>query len=300
MITIEKHSNNNVKALPYLLPAILIMAIVVLYPLINALYVSFHQWDLATGGRMFYVGWDNYLNIIHDQYYWSAIARSLFFVLLVVPVELVLGTFIAELLNHELKGQRLWRLILILPMMITPVVAAILWKIIYDAQFGVMNWILSLLGMGPQVWLGNPKLAMFSVAAIDVWQNTPFVILIVLASLQAIPSEIIEAAMIDGAGKWQIFRHITLMYLRNALLLSAIFRIVDSFRVFDSIYVLTKGGPGRTTEVISIYAYKTGFSLLKLGLSASQSFVLLALTLIIAVPLIIAMLRGMSTQKGVA
>ena len=295
----KKHSN-NVKTLPYLLPVMLIIVIVVLYPLINAFYVSFHQWDLATGGRMFYIGPGNYLDIIHDQYYWSAIARSLFYVLLVVPVELVLGTFIAELLNHELKGQRLWRLIFILPMMITPVVAAMLWKIIYDSQFGVLNWILSLLGMGPQVWLGNPKPAMFSVAVIDIWQNTPFVILIMLASLQSIPGEIIEAAMIDGAGKWQIFRHITLVYLKNALLLSAIFRIVDSFRVFDNIYVLTKGGPGRATEVISVYTYKTGFSLLKLGLSASQSFVLLALTLIMAVPLIIAMLRGIGLQRGSA
>ncbi len=300
MVIKRRSSNNNLKGLPYILPAALIMAVVVVYPLVYAAYVSFHQWDLATGGRMFYLGWGNYQAIMHDHYFWLAIARSLLFVLMVVPVELVLGTLIAEILNCDIKGQRLWRLIFILPMMITPVVAAILWKIIYDAQFGVLNWALSLLGIAPQVWLGNPKLAMLSVAVIDIWQNTPFVIIIVLASLQSIPGEIVQAAMIDGAGRWQTFRRITLPYLRNALLLSAIFRFVDSFRIFDSVYVLTNGGPGRATEMISIYTYKTGFSLLKLGLSAAQSFVLLALTLVAAVPLILAILRGMNSQGGVA
>ncbi len=284
----------------YLLPAIAILTTVVLYPLLNALYVSFHQWDLATGGKMFYTGWRNYQETMQDRYFWSAIAKSLLFVLMVVPAEIFLGTFIANMLNREIKGQRLIRLIFILPMMITPIVAAMLWKIIYDAEFGILNWALSVIRIPAQVWLGNPRLAMISVAVLDIWQNTPFIILIVLAGLQAIPGEVYQAALIDGAGRWQTFRYITLPYLRNTLLLGCIFRVVDSFRVFDVIYVLTKGGPGRATEVISVYTYKTGFSLFKLGLSAGQSFLLTMLTLAVAVPLIIFVFKNVGSRREAA
>ncbi|MDD3269685.1 MAG: sugar ABC transporter permease [Syntrophomonadaceae bacterium] len=284
----------------YLLPAITIMTIVVLYPLLNALYVSFHQWDLATGGKMFFIGWQNYRDTIKDVYFWSGIGRALLFVLMVVPVELVLGTVIAILLNIDIKGQRFFRLIFIVPMMITPIVVALLWRIIYDAQFGILNWLLSLFDIPAQVWLGNPQLAMFSVAMLDIWQNTPFIILLVLAGLQAIPHEVYQAAMVDGAGRWQSFRFITLPYLKNTLLLGAIFRVVDSFRIFDTIFGLTRGGPGRATEVISIYTYKTGFSLFKLGLSACQSFLLLLITLVVTIPLVVSILRSLNARKAVS
>lgn len=249
---------------------------------------------------MFYTGWRNYQETMQDRYFWSAIAKSLLFVLMVVPAEIFLGTFIANMLNREIKGQRLIRLIFILPMMITPIVAAMLWKIIYDAEFGILNWALSVIRIPAQVWLGNPRLAMISVAVLDIWQNTPFIILIVLAGLQAIPGEVYQAALIDGAGRWQTFRYITLPYLRNTLLLGCIFRVVDSFRVFDVIYVLTKGGPGRATEVISVYTYKTGFSLFKLGLSAGQSFLLTMLTLAVAVPLIIFVFKNVGSRREAA
>jgi multiple sugar transport system permease protein len=282
----------------YFLPAVAIFAVVILYPLINAFYVSFHQWDLATGGKMFFIGWRNYQETIQDSYFWTAIGRSLLFVLIVVPIEILLGTFIANLLNKEIRGQRFFRVIFILPMMITSIVVAILWKIIYDAQFGILNWALSVVGVSPQVWLGNPKLALLAVAVLDVWQNTPFIILIVLAALQSIPGEVYQAALIDGASRWQTFRYITLPYLKYTLLLGAVFKVVDTFRVFDTIYVLTKGGPGRATELISVYAYKTGFSLFKLCLSASQSFMLMILTLIIAAPLIVGILKTLQLRKG--
>lgn len=295
----QKRAFNKLRSYIYLLPAVAILAVVVLYPILNSVYVSFHQWDLATGGKMFYVGWQNYQETLQDYYFWSAIGRALLFVLAVVPAEIVLGTFIACLLNREIRGQRIIRMIIILPMMITPIVVAVLWKIIYDAQFGILNWVLSVVGVSPQVWLGNPRLALFSVAMLDIWQNTPFIVLIVLAGLHAIPGEVYQAAMVDGAGKWQVFRYITLPYLSNTLLLGAIFRVVDSFRVFDTIFVLTRGGPGRATEVISIYTYKTGFSLFKLGLSASQSMLLMLLTLAVAVPLIIGMFKGLNSWRSV-
>ncbi len=295
-----KKSANLQKPILYLLPAILILAVVVLYPVLNALYVSFFQWDLATGNKMFFIGWQNYRETLGDVYYWSAIGRSLMFVLMVVPTELLLGTLIAILLNNDIKGRRILRVLFILPMMITPVVVTILWKIIYNNQFGILNWILSLVGISPQVWLGNPQLAMFSVALVDIWQNTPFIILLVLAGLQVIPGDVYQAAEIDGADGWQSFRFVTLPYLSGTLFLGAIFRVVDSFRVFDIIYVLTKGGPGRVTEVISLYTYKTGFSLFKFGLSASQSMLLMLLTLIVAIPLIIGLLSNISSRKGVA
>lgn len=292
--------NKKWPGLLYILPAAAIITVVVLYPLLNALWVSLHRWDLATGGKMFFVGWGNYRETVRDGYFWAALGRSLLFVALAVPAELALGTLIALLLNTEIRGRRLLRVIFILPMMITPIVVAMLWKIIYDTQFGILNWVLSLFGIPPQVWLGNPKLALFSVAVLDIWQSTPFLILLTLAALQAIPAEVYQAAMVDGAGRWQVFRHITLPYLRNTLLLGAVFRIVETFRVFDFIYVLTRGGPGRATEVISLYTYKTGFSLFKLGLSASQSFLLLALTFLAALPLLLNIRRELAGKREVA
>ena len=280
----------------YLLPAITVLSLVVVYPLLNALYVSFHQWDLSTGGKMFFIGWQNYRDTLRDRYFWLSLTTSLTFVGIVVPIEVLLGTLIAKLLNNDVKGQKYLRVALLLPMMITPIVVAMLWKVIYDSQFGVLNWALSAIGISPQVWLGNPKLALISVAVLDIWQNTPFIVLLVLAGLQAIPSEVYHAAQIDGADTWQTFRYVTFPFLRSTLLIGLIFRVVEAFRVFDTIYVLTKGGPGRVTEVISIYTYKTGFSLFKLGLSASQSFILLILTFVVTIPLMVSMLKSFGFQ----
>lgn len=284
---------SNSKVVIYcLLPVSVIIFSVVLVPIIFAIFISFHQWDLSIGGHLRYIGVANYLETLHDMYFWQAIGRSLLFIIATVPFEVVLGLLIALLLHQDIWGGRLWRVLLTIPMMITPVVVSTLWKIIFNAEFGILNWLLSSVGISSKIWLGDPSLAFFSLALVEIWQFTPFLILLFLAGLQTIPSELYEAARVDGASSRQTFRYITLPHLKNIILLGVIFRVVDVFRIFDIVLSLTNGGPGRSTEFISLYTYATSFRIFKLGMAAGQSFILMLLTLIISLPLIYQLARG--------
>ncbi len=280
-----------------LLPVSLIIISVVLLPVIFALFVSFHQWDLSVGGQLKYTGLDNYLETLQDKYFWQAIFRSLLFILVTVPVEVLAGLMIALLLNRDIIGGRLWRVLVTIPMMITPVVVATLWKIIYNSELGILNWLLGSMGIIPKIWLGDQTLAFFSLAFVEVWQYTPFLILFFLAGLQSIPRELYEAAQVDGASGGQMLRYIILPYLKNVIVLGVIFRVVDVFRVFDIVISLTNGGPGRSTEFVSFYTYSTSFRVFKLGMASAQSFILMFVTLMIALPLIYHLTRGVRARQ---
>ncbi len=280
-----------------LLPVSLIIISVVLLPVIFALFVSFHQLDLSTGWHLIYTGLNNYLETLRDKYFWQAIYRSILFILVTVPVEVLAGLMIALLLHRDIIGGRLWRVLITIPMMVTPVVVATLWKIIYNSDFGILNWIIGCAGISPKIWLGNQTLVFFSLASVEIWQYTPFLVLFFLAGLQAIPGELYEAAHIDGASASQIFRYIILPYLKNTIVLGVIFRVVDAFRIFDIVIALTNGGPGRSTEFVSVYTYSTSFRVFKLGMASAQSFILMLITLIIALPLIYHLTRGLKARQ---
>ena len=188
-------------------------------------------------------------------------------------------------MNNQLRGRSFFRAALLVPMMLPTVVAGVVWRLMLNPNFGAVNGTLKGLGLNTTAltWTSSPRLAMLSVVAVDVWQWTPFMFLILLAGLQAIPQEPYEAALIDGSSAWQTFRHVTLPLLKPAILVALLLRTMDLLRVFDQVFILTEGGPGFATETISLYIYRTAFRFSDFGYAAAMSFVLLIITNIVSV-----------------
>jgi len=198
--------------------------------------------------------------------------------------EFFLGLGLALLLDQPFRGRGLFRAILLIPMMLPPVVVGVVWRLMYNPDFGAINGTLKGAGVNTEAltWTASPGLALASVIAVDIWQWTPFMFLILLAGLQAIPQEPYEAAMIDGSNWWQTFCHVTLPMLKPAILIALLLRTMDLLRVFDQIFILTGGGPGFATETVSLYIYRAAFRFADFGYAAAMSFVLLALTNVIS------------------
>lgn len=234
-------------------PAVAVLVGVALYPILAAVGLSLQRFILVFRERQF-VGLDNYVFMLHDARFWTALGNTAYFTLVAVTVELLLAVPLALLLNRAFPGRGMLRASALIPWAIPTVVSAKLWAWLFNPDYGLINRLLP----GPGVnWLGAPGYALHAAILVDVWKTTPFVALLVLAGLQGIPEDLYKAARVDGAGTWRIFRSITLPLLKPALLLALLFRTLDAFRVFDAIYVLTEGGPANTTETLSIYAYKT-------------------------------------------
>jgi len=269
----------------FLLPAYGAIIAVVGIPTVYSLYLSFHQWKLTTFKRgVPFVGLDNYAKALSDDAFWHSMQVTLVFTLVALTFEMVLGIGLAVLLDQDFRGRRTTRILLLLPMFVTNVVIGLIWRILLSYDFGVVNWVLSLFGLPKVAWLGDPTLALWSLIVIDVWNTTAFVALIVLAGLQGIPDEPRQAARVDGASSWQVFRLITLPLLRPVLLVAVIWRTIDLFRIFDVVFSLTGGGPYNATETISLYAYNEGFASFNLGFASAISYlIIIALVVILAI-----------------
>jgi multiple sugar transport system permease protein len=244
----------------FLAPAALVLAAVTLYPILYVLWLSLERHSLIAGPVRF-VGVDNFVRLFGDTRFWNAFGNTLYFTALSVVAELALGLAVALLLARAFRGQGAMRAIVLLPWAIPTVVAARMWEWMYNGDFGVINYLL-----GTDInWLGSPVWAIHAAIVMDVWKSMPFVALLLLAGRLAIAPELYQAARVDGAGAWALFRHVTLPLLRPLIFVVLIFRTIDAFRVFDAIYVLTGGGPANTTETLSIYAYKVLFQSLEFG-----------------------------------
>src|SRR5262249_10161382 len=233
-------------------PAVLVLLGVAAYPIGSAIWLSLHRLILVFHEQSF-VGLRNYIFLVRDDRFWSALAHTAYFTLVSVPVELLLGLLFALLLNSAMPARGLLRAAVLVPWAVPTVVSAKIWAWLLDPDFGPF----AALPPGRVNWLGTPGYAMHAPIWVDVWKTPPFVSILLLAGLQTIPAHVYEAAWVDGASRWRTFRAITLPLLFPPMLVAALFRMLDAFRVFDSIYVLTQGGPANTTETISIYAYKT-------------------------------------------
>ena len=245
-------------ALGLLLPSVLIPMLLMLTFLFGVA-MTFTQWRLTTGFVRIN-GLENYVDILTRRDFWHAFGMTLKFTLIDVPIELLLGLGLALLLNEKLKGLRLWRTLLILPLMTPPVVGSLLWKVIMrPTGGGILNHMLISMGLPMQGFLGDPNQALASLIVIDVWLYTPFVATILLAGLQSLPREPYEAALVDGANAWQAFRHITLPLLIPYFIVVGFFRSIDSLNVFDTIYGTTGGGPGDASRVLNMMALEEGF-----------------------------------------
>jgi multiple sugar transport system permease protein len=271
-------SQGSERALPYLLlaPTLLVLLSLSIYPLIYAVRVSLQS------GRGEQARWstENFARLFSDSFFLSALAHTFVYAAAALTLEFLLGLGLAVLLNERMRGRGIFRAALLVPMMLPPVVVGVVWRLMLNPNFGAINGTLKSFGVNTDslTWTASPRLALLSVIAVDVWQWTPFVFLILLAGLQAIPEEPYEAALMDGSSAWQTFRHITLPLLKPAILIVLLLRTMDLLRVFDQIFILTEGGPGFATETISLYIYRAAFRFGDFGYAAAMSFVLLLLT----------------------
>jgi multiple sugar transport system permease protein len=278
-----------------LMPAIVLFALLTLLPLANLVTLGFDdvQWLDRQAVRT-WVGLANYARLPADNLLRSGLLNTLIFAVAAVALQLVLGFVLALLTTRILNGRTFYRTVFILPILVPGIVIGAIWKLMYSYDFGVLNQLLALVEIAPQDWLGSSHLALLSVIIVDVWHWTPFCFLILLAGLESLPEDIFEAARIDGAGGWQILRYITLPLMLPTLAVTFVFRMILAFKVFDEIYLLTGGGPGTATEVISFTIYRRFFTENQTGYGAAMS---VAVILVIA-SLILAATR-LTARRGV-
>ena len=271
--------NVSDRAIAYILiaPTVSVLLALTVYPLIYSIKVSFQK---ESGTFTF----TNFSRLVSDQFFFSALAHTFVYAAIALTIEFLLGLALAMLLHGAIRGRNLFRALLLVPLMLPPVVVGVIWRLMLNSNFGAVNGMLKRFGINPEAltWTASPKLAMASVIIADVWQWTPFMFLILLAGLQAIPQEPYEAALVDGSTPWQTFRYVTLPLLKPAILIALLLRTMDLLRVFDHIFILTEGGPGFATETLSLYIYRTAFRFSNFGYAAAMSFVLLLLTNLIS------------------
>ena len=269
--------------LKYLLlaPTVALLLVLTVYPLVFAIAAALQTVNVRTGARSF-IGLGNFIAIFSDDLFWNALKNTAIYTGAGVAVEFVLGMALALILTEKFPGRNLFRTVFLAPMMLPPIVVAIIFKIIYMQQYGVSNWLLSLIGIKGMLWEAGPKTALFSLILVDIWEWTPFMFLILLAGMQSIPTDPYEAAKVDGATWWQEFRHITFPLLTPAVLIAVLLRLMDTLRIFDQVFVMTGGGPANATETLSLYVYQVGFRFFNVGYATAMSFILLVLTTIIS------------------
>ena len=270
------------RALPYLLlaPSILIVLAVFVYPLFDGVRASLHFYRF--GRALDFVGLENYRRVLEDERFRDSLWVTLKFVFLAVSIETVLGLALALLCARELPFIRLVRATLIVPMIVTPVVVGIVFRLIYASDVGLLTAASQSLGGDEVQILSREGTAFLGLVALDVWEWTPLMFLILLAGIQSLPVEPFEAARVDGAGSWRLFVDHTLPMLRPVLAVAIVLRTIDAFTTFDQVFVLTRGGPGTATQLISIYGYNTAFKFQQVGFAAAMLFMVALVVLALA------------------
>ncbi|PCR88827.1 carbohydrate ABC transporter permease [Natrinema ejinorense] len=261
------------------LPAVLILFALTFYPLLRALQMSTQRF-LATGTE--FVGFENYVDLASNDAFLNSLAVTAKFVVIAVGVEFFLGFAIALLLNKKLKLRGLWQTLILIPMIISPTVIGLIWRLMY-APNGLLDYMATPFTGGANVgWISETSVALYSVILTDIWQWTPLVVLVLFAGLQSVPDDISEAAVMDGASRTQRFLHITLPYLTSLIVLVLIIRVVDALRVFAKVFILTRGGPSSATNVVSMEMYRTAFRFNNFGEAAAMAVTLLVLVIVLA------------------
>ena len=268
-----------------LAPALLVLLLVLAWPIADSIWLSLHKVELSRGlGTQELIGSLNYQRLFASRGFRVALLNSLYFTMIEVVATVLVALGVALLLNHPLGRFPLFRLLLIVPWAIAPVANAVLWKWILNANYGILNALLLQAHLidRHQVWLGSPRMALNMLLVVDVWKAVPFIALILLAGLQRIPSVLYRAALVDGAGAWGCFRHVTLPGLRIPIGLAVILQTLWSFRIFDLIYVLTRGGPADGTLLLNYLAYRQTFNFLHIGYGAAVATVVFAIMALLA------------------
>lgn len=283
-VTLNRPSRQK-RLYPYVLlsPVLLIMAAVLLYPWIVSFLLSFQSWTPLRPVPSRFVGLDNYVRIFTDAAFWSSLQNTAILVVATVTIQFLAGFGLALMLNSITVGRGLLLTMFLLPLMVTPSVVGLSWKMLLHNEWGIFNWALTTVGLPRVGWLSDPSWTLFTIILVDVWQHMPFGALILLAGLQAIPEEQLEAARVDGASSFQSFVHIVLPFLMPLILITLLFRVIFALRTFDIIYSLFRsGGPANAGMVIGVYLYEQLRLTWRLGFASAISYVLLMLTMALA------------------
>ena len=246
------------------LPAALVVLALAIYPIAYTLIISSRRYDLGLAKYAF-VGTDNFTKALSSSQFLSAVLRTAGFTALSVVASVALGMVMAIVLNRDFRGARWARTAFLLPMVATPVATSLVWMMMFNPTLGILNYVLSIFGLPPLLWVANPTFVIPCLVLVDVWHSAPFAMIILLAGLRALPREPVESAMIDGATRFQIFRLVTLPMLKPVLVVVLLFRTIDALKAFDIIWVITAGGPGTSSETLYVYAYNQAFKYLDLG-----------------------------------
>jgi len=272
-------------ALAFLAPAFLALALIGIFPTVFALVNSFRRYNLVRPleGTPF-VWIQNYVTVLNDSSFWGALGRTFLFLVTVLPVQLALGLVIALLLHRPGLSlfRTLTRLSLVIPLATAPAVVGLIGRLLFNRDFGVVNAFLTSTGIGAVEWLGDTTNAFISVALMDIWQWTPFCALVLLAGLTMVPNEVEEAARLETRSRWQIVRYVQLPFLLPSITVILILRTADILKMFDTVFTMTRGGPGAATELISVYIQRVGFRVFDQGVASAHAILLLILTIVLA------------------
>lgn len=267
-------------ALLFLSPTLVIFTAFILFPVFFSFYLSFHSWNMFSGDTTF-VGLENYSRMIQDAEFWQVLGNTAVYTFGTIPINMALSLWVAYLLNKKLKGKKFLRTAFFAPVIISPVAAAVIWRWMYDPNFGLVNYLISFLGIGSINWLNEPTAAMFALIIMGVWKTFGINMILFSAGLQGIPDNYYEAAELDGAGKWAKFYHITIPMLAPTTFFIMIMSMISSFQVFDIVYVLTSGGPMGSTKVLVFYVYEYAFKFFEMGYASAISYFLFAVLFIL-------------------
>ena len=275
---------NRLTPYVFLAPAVIVLAVALLYPIGYMIYASFLNWNPSQRiGEADWVGLQNYLSLLGDENFHESFWVTLKFAAVVVSAEMVIGVGLALLLDRNIRGMSILRTVFILPMMIAPIVVGLMWRYMYHPSVGIINRTLKDLGFEPVPWLSSPEWSLQSVIIADIWQWTPFIFILALAALQSLPRSALEAARIDGATPWQQVWHIKLPLMMPVLIVTGLLRLIDAFKVLEVILVMTNGGPGLTTEILALRIARTASEFRELGVAAAMSNYLLIMLLVLTV-----------------
>ncbi|MBU0935548.1 MAG: sugar ABC transporter permease [Spirochaetes bacterium] len=272
---------------PFLLPALLIVFAVLIFPILFSFVVSLFDWPLsAGGGERSFVGLGNYSELFRDPGFWNSLLLQLGFIFIAIPLELVLGLGAALLLNREFRGGRVIRALMLLPVFFLPVVSGMTWRFMLQPRYGALNNLLVNIGLPEITWLANAGTAYAAIIMQDIWRMWPFVFMLLYAGLAGIPTELLEAAEIDGANFSKRLFKIILPLLYPTILTALLLRIIDALRIFSEVYVMTEGGPGMATTLFSLYTHRIAFGHMKVGLSSAMAIFLLIISIVFAITLV--------------
>ena len=264
----------------FVVPAAVVVIAVIVFPWAFTLYVSAFDWRL--GGERRWVGLGNYEKLFTDARFGWAVLRTLAYTALAVVAPMLLGLAAALCFHRRFPLRGLARTVFILPMMATPVAVALVWTMMFHPQLGVLNWLLAQVGLPPSLWVYSADTVIPTLVLVEVWHWTPLVMLLILGGLASLPIDPYEAAKIDGASPWQAFRHITLPLLAPFIVVALIIRTIDALKAFDTIYVITQGGPGQASETINIFLYLQAFAFYNVGYASAVVVVFFALIMVLA------------------